>query len=116
MSSIAELSPNEYQIEMPIKVIELLVVLESKHEKSNSTITLYDYLVADDSGCIVLNTKQELTLDSAYILKHGHTEMIEGHLRLASDNLEPTTSHTINANATNNRSWMVHVAQPRHSP
>ncbi|KAI7898223.1 uncharacterized protein BX663DRAFT_525635 [Cokeromyces recurvatus] len=107
MLTISTLTPNEFRINIKVKVIELLITLETKHEKSNSMIIIHEYLVGDESGCIILNTKQELKIDSTYTIKNGYTETIEGYLRLYAEHLEPTTA-SLCINVNNNRSF-VHL-------
>lgn len=75
MLNIASLNPDQFRIDLRVKVIELVVSLKTKHEQCNVLpcpqqsnvlifvdladviIHIYEYLVGDDTGCIVLNTK-----------------------------------------------------------
>ncbi|KAK4513739.1 uncharacterized protein ATC70_005745 [Mucor velutinosus] len=108
MLTIAHLNPDQFRIELRIQVIELIVSLETKHEQSGAIIHIYEYIVGDETGCIVLNTKSELQIDSVYDIKHAYTETVEGYLRLYATDIEPSSSKQLDGiNTQNNRSAIL---------
>lgn len=91
---------------------------------AGATIHIYEYLVGDETGCIVLNTKSgtryifwcranvlwliELQIDSVYDIKHAYTETVEGYLRLYATDIELSSAKQLNAiNTQNNRSAIL---------
>ena len=108
MLNIANITPKQFRIDLKVKIVELIVSLETKHEQSGSTIHIYEYLVGDDTGCIILNTKSELQIDSVYDIKQAYTETVEGYLRLYATEIELELSTKFNEiNTKNNRSVIL---------
>ncbi|OAD07981.1 hypothetical protein MUCCIDRAFT_182304 [Mucor lusitanicus CBS 277.49] len=108
MLTISHLNPDQFRIDLQVQVVELIVSLETKHEQSGATIHIYEYLVGDETGCIVLNTKSELQIDSVYDIKHAYTETVEGYLRLYATDIELSSAKQLNAiNTQNNRSAIL---------
>ncbi|KAI8885310.1 hypothetical protein K501DRAFT_311668 [Backusella circina FSU 941] len=103
--SLASLVPDSYGIETTAKITELLVSLETKDELK--PITIYEYIIADDTGCIILNTQQQLEVDQVYTLKDGYTKLIEDNLRLYSNTLLPCPEYKMDSiDLHNNRSFI----------
>ncbi|KAI9364726.1 hypothetical protein BD770DRAFT_378827 [Pilaira anomala] len=104
---ISSLKPDTFRIHSQFKVIELIIRLEVIQPKP---ITIYEYLIADDTGCIILNTTSELTIGSIYEIKDGHTGVVEHYLRLYSSKPEPCSVSLSNPNTQNNCS-LVYLEQ-----
>ncbi|GAA5800612.1 hypothetical protein HPULCUR_006048 [Helicostylum pulchrum] len=105
LSHIKSLKPDTFRIHSIFKVIELAICLQVT--KPNP-VTIYEYLVADDSGCIILNTTSELTIGFTYEIKDGHTGVIENYIRVYSNQPEPCFFSLSNPNTQNNLS-LVHL-------
>ncbi|KAL7309777.1 Small subunit processome complex component [Mucor circinelloides] len=115
MLNIASLNPDQFRIDLRVKVIELVVSLKTKHEQSDVIIHIYEYLVGDDTGCIVLNTKSELQIDSVYDIEHAYTETVEGYLRLYATDIELSSSNQLDGiNTQNNRSAILFARKLHH--
>ncbi|GAN08734.1 hypothetical protein MAM1_0220d08250 [Mucor ambiguus] len=108
MLTIAHLNPDQFRIDIRVQVVELIVSLETKHEQSGNIIHIYEYLVGDETGCIVMNTKSELEIDSVYDIKHAYTQTVEGYLRLYTTDIELSSTKQMDSiNTQNNRSAIL---------
>lgn len=105
-TSITTLTPSTFRVHVVFKVIELMIASKTKHEPSDSLITIFEYLVADESGCIILNTKSALDTDKVYEITTGYTRVIEGSLRLYCDDVNPASKTLDTVNTENNRSFI----------
>ncbi|KAL9547167.1 hypothetical protein MBANPS3_006310 [Mucor bainieri] len=114
MLTIAHLNPDQFRIDVRVQVVELIVSLETKHEQSGAVIHIYEYLVGDETGCIVLNTKSELQIDSVYDIKHAYTETVEGYLRLYATDIELASTECMDGIDTQNNRSAILLARRLH--
>ncbi|CAO3625303.1 unnamed protein product [Cunninghamella blakesleeana] len=68
-------------IHIKVKVIEWLVTVEATH--NDKKVQVYEYIVGDSSGCIMLKTiDKDLVVGKWITLNNAYTQLINGSLRL----------------------------------
>ncbi|CEG63951.1 hypothetical protein RMATCC62417_01014 [Rhizopus microsporus] len=105
-TDVKALIPDMYNVTVKVKVLDLLVSLETKHEKTNSDIKIHEYLVGDSTASVILNTMQDLEIMKTYEIQQGYTRAIEGYLRLYSKGVVPDTTDIEHVNTEHNRSFI----------
>lgn len=87
LSHIKSLKPDTFRIHSIFKVIELTIRLQVTKPKRKAkasffsqkksltschflAVTIYEYLVADDSGCIILNTTSGFSFKKRHCILH----------------------------------------------
>ncbi|KAI8062328.1 uncharacterized protein B0P05DRAFT_556545 [Gilbertella persicaria] len=102
--SISTLKPDAFRCDLTAKVLEHVMTVSAKQADSDALLILNEYLIGDDSGCVVLNTKQDLTIDTVYDIKNAYTQATEGYLRVYANDIETSSASLDKVNTENNKS------------
>ncbi|KAI8096693.1 uncharacterized protein BX664DRAFT_324616 [Halteromyces radiatus] len=85
VNSIRTLAPSQFGIQLRVKIIDWLVTVETT--MNDETIEVSEYLVGDQSGCIMLKTNVKGCSNGQWLdIKNGYTQVVNGSLRLVVDN------------------------------
>ncbi|CEP17376.1 hypothetical protein [Parasitella parasitica] len=76
MLTVASLTPDQFRIDLKAKIIELVISLETRHEQSGSPVHIYEYLVGDETGCVILNTKSGMYSEIACTFISGPNTIV----------------------------------------
>ncbi|RCH94378.1 hypothetical protein CU098_005689 [Rhizopus stolonifer] len=98
--SISTLKPDAFRCDLTAKVLEHVMTVSVKQADSDALLILNEYLIGDDSGCVVLNTKQ----DTVYDIKNAYTQATEGYLRVYANDIETSSASLDKVNTENNKS------------
>ena len=119
LESLSVLTPRMRQFSIRVKVINVQVVVETK--LGNSIIQVAEFMVADQSACILLKIKNEwiekLHVGKTYRIDNCWVEVFRGKMRIVTDKTCVVTdegSECIgDVNLVNNLSQVEYVYIPK---
>ncbi len=83
---VASLGPSTKNVDVTVKVVEVVEDKEITSRKDGRTHRLVEYLVGDESGSVILSLwddSAEAVQPGEYVhIENGYTTVIRGHLRL----------------------------------
>ncbi|KAI8329227.1 hypothetical protein BC941DRAFT_518869 [Chlamydoabsidia padenii] len=114
VNSINTVKPNQHGIHLCLKVLDWLVTMESV--KNGVPIQMSEYLVGDQSGCIVLKVPIKGLESGTWInIKNGYTQVVAGSIRLVVDldsDIEMATGDKDDSiNMSNNLSFIEYLVK-----
>ncbi|KAI8148901.1 hypothetical protein BJV82DRAFT_202113 [Fennellomyces sp. T-0311] len=78
MPAVDSLAPDQYGIDIAVKVLHPIVSVELND--GNKTIHVYEHLVGDATGCVIIKSEQDLA--GVVRITGGYTQVVDGYLRL----------------------------------
>ncbi|KAF7729354.1 hypothetical protein EC973_004610 [Apophysomyces ossiformis] len=110
-NKVASLHPDQWGVELVVKVVELLVSVETSDELSGGSICVSEYVVGDETGCIIIKTTSGLNIGKSVRIKNGYTEVLDGYMRLVATDVEEAKD-AVEAMMDNNVSSIKFVRKP----
>ncbi|KAI9490297.1 hypothetical protein BDB00DRAFT_838566 [Zychaea mexicana] len=78
--TVDSLAPDQYGIDIAVKVVNAIVSVELND--GAKTVRVYEHLVGDATGCIILKSQQDLA--GVIRITGGYTQVVDGYLRLVA--------------------------------